>query len=386
MNIRLQYLADSILIEALAKDDPMRRFAQSSIMEDIGSGITQYVKSQWDPKQPIESVAAFFAPGLLWSLGFPWMSVFYEVAEAFGFNWKGFWGDVGGKMQEFVHGVASSGQPPSEQEVSTAADGAVNAAMQQHASGESNMGKLWDMAKKYIGIGGDSNPAIGSKISFDQNLRNVILLKALVIKSGDSKTFLKNAELLKVASLTGKLFGFFVRVLRWLAAKALLSLGITLAGGLLWTALGKPALPNGAGATPASYQASGDILQPAANTPAAMFQVHDNDMSASWVEHYSISEVEEMLSNWVRAAYPQLDINEVKSSSGFAAMVNKFKQRNSMGQTLSTLIVPLGYERRIDVAGLIATQFIKEHPQPTEPPKEPLGPISKNPITNVDFK
>jgi hypothetical protein len=57
-----------------------------------------------------------------------------------------------------------------------------------------------------------------------------------------------------------------------------------------------------------------------------------------------------------------------------------------MGQGVSVLFVPLGYERRIDVVGPIATAFIKEHPQPAAPPKEQLGPISKKPITNVDYK
>src|SRR5271165_5682299 len=111
MRPELQYIADTILIESLLKDDFKIALAQdNSVMSTALGGLKSYVGSIFKKDQPISSIMSLFADGLLFSLGGKKLGILYSLAGAFGFDWQGFWHSIGEGISNFVKEILSSGK------------------------------------------------------------------------------------------------------------------------------------------------------------------------------------------------------------------------------------------------------------------------------------
>src|SRR5277367_1611627 len=149
MNARLEYLADSLIIEALAKDEGIVRTAQDGgIVDTVAGGIKDYVADIYDPERPISSIISFVGPGLLWKMNFKWMSVLYTVAEAFGFDWKAFWSKIGNGVASFVKKIISSKEKASDSEASSQINDIVQDGFENSFTGEVDQEKLLDIAQR----------------------------------------------------------------------------------------------------------------------------------------------------------------------------------------------------------------------------------------------
>lgn len=347
MNGRLEYLADSLIIEALAKDDLIAIAQEGGLVQSVAQGVKDYVSSQFDKNKPIASVVSFMGPGLLWSMNFKWMSVLYTLAEALGFDWRSFWSAVGRGIAMFVKTIIGSDEQVPEDEVSNTVNSTVQNAFMKSFTGEADMSKLLDLAKH----------------KFANNMSEALEIKAMALRLE------KNPKIVKEASIKSKLSSFFIRTISWLVKTALISLGFISAAGA-----GK-ALVDHESPTESAEQAPS--LKVAPNAPAWMFSAHSNDMSNVWIERGDINEIQNILKSWILAVYPQLNtrINDIENSSSFQNMVNKFKTRNRLAGGLGLISIPRPYQRKSDIVTEIVNQYLKESPQ--EPQQESAQPETR---------
>jgi hypothetical protein len=359
MNASLEYIADSLIIEKLAANGGMIVIAQDGgIVSSIASNIKNYVLSIFDKDRPISSIMSFLGPGILFKLGFPWMSVLYTAAEAFGFDWKGFWSSVGQGITTFVKTILSSGKPADENEAAQKVNETVANAFNSNFSGQIDKDKLEDLAK--------NNTFKADDGKFSSDLNNALELKKLAIEYNRTKTFTK------VAGITSKLAGFFIKIISWVVKTALISLGFVSAAGAVRGLLGiKPDnsnAPLGGGSSNDNTNISLTkqpirSLKISPSVSPEMFTVHSNDMSSVWMEHGDISNIDDMLISWVLNIYPQLKDYEdkIKSSSNFQTIVSRFEDRNKLSSGTGMVSVPRPYERKADIVSPIVNGFLSQN-------------------------
>ena len=332
-SFELQYLADCIVVEAMLEKK------SDGALSSLISGITSFVKSQWNPEQPASSVAAFIAPGLLFSLEFPWIATFYMVAEALGFDWKGFFNTVGTSVANLFSG--STATKPAEQ-VKPEISSIVSSAWQDHMTGNISMDKLRDLAYK----------SVSAK-------RHILTFKTLTTSHSTNQII----KLAGIGSFIAKFSGFFIKVITWLITTGLISLGLVSATGAVSGLLGlnkdkeqDTALnPNQLGFSTSSY------IKPADSTPSDFFDNHNNNPSSIWMEKGDIDNLPEILKAWILQAYPQVEpyISNVIESQSFISMLNKFQERNRLAQGTDLISIPQPYERKIDIVSDIMAPILK---------------------------
>lgn len=342
----IEYLADSILIEALVKDESMNKYAQGGIAASLAQGIKSYVLSQYDKNHPIASIVAFLGPGLLWGVS-PMISIFYEIAEALGFDWRGFWAAVGEGLKEFLTALFTSGQKPSEQELSAKVNQTVDDAAAQHFEYNPNPSAL-EAAKR--------------KFSFKQEMNNLMILKAVARRYEQDRTIIKKA------GLVSKLARFFIPLIKWVIKTALISLGLTAGVGAVSTLIGGTPGAGAQGAGTASPEDTEAPTAPPVSIPMSssvspnLLAYHKNGLNTTWLERGDISEISDILMSWVLNAYPQLrtEVSQLKSSNAFMSMVNKFQSRNRMAEGLDIFTVPHPYQRKIDIVNEIVGNYLQQ--------------------------
>lgn len=338
MNADLEYLADCIFIEALAKDDSLIVLSQQDIMGSVAESIKNYVSNIYDPNRKLASIMAFIGPTLLWKLNFPWLSVLYTVAEALGFDWKSFWSDVGRGIARFVRAITNSGAKATPDEMSTQVNDVVSTSFNDSFTGEIDKVKLM-------------NVALQNKLGAD--ISNAIELKVFAIEFRKNKNLIKTAQ---ASLLRRKLARFFIKTITWLVKTALISLGFGSAAAAVSGLMGAKTEESGGGE---------NTLQVSPNVPPEMFQVHPNDLSNNWVERVEISDIDSVLNNWILSIYPQLSgqINDIQNSSSYQSVANNFRSRNRLATGLGILSIPKPYQRKTDIVSAIINGYLREHPQ-----------------------
>jgi len=364
----IEYLADSMLMEAFLRDSSMTKLAQNSLVSSMAQTIKEYVLSEFQnfKNDPVAGAVSFLGPGLVWKVS-PMLGVLYEVAAALGFDWPGFWRSVINNLKEFLSVIFSSGQKPTEEALTEKTNAAVDAAGQEYFKDNPDQGMLESLKKKYQSITARSQK---------NSLKDVIELKAVARKYQKDKKIIKNA------SLTSKLFGFFMRVLKWLIKTALISLGLTAAGGAAATLLGtKPVGQPGESSSGVvgtedepSAPSGGMISIPMSGSVSPdLMEWHQNDMRSSWLEHGEINSVPELVLSWIVNAYPQLNSyqSDIYNSSSFRTVLNRFLSRNRLAQGMGIFSVPRPFQRKIDIVNQIVSGFLQEHGSVGQRPGQP---------------
>lgn len=345
MNANLEYLADSLIIEALAKDDMIVLAQEGGIVSSVAEGIKDYVSDLYDSNRPVASVVSFLGPGLLWKLGFPWMSVLYTVADALGFDWKSFWGGVGKAIAQFVKVIIKSkqsGNTSAEENADVTIKDIVTDQFESSFTGEVDEKKIYNLARSG---------------KFATNMKEALQVKAFALELQRNPSLMKEAGGLRL--FKGKLARFFIRIISWAIKTALISLGFFSAAG---------AVSGLAGESEGGDQALLDTVKVSPNAPPDIFTVHPNDMSRVWIERGNIESVDDLIKGWVMSVYPDYfntpqKVTELERSPSFRSMVGNFKTRNRLAGGLGMISIPRPYQRKSDIVATIMSGLLKEHSQ-----------------------
>jgi len=320
MRPQLQYIADTILIESLTKEDGKIAIAQDSSASSPVSSLKSYVSSIFNKDKPtISGVMSLFTDGLIFSLGGTKLKILYALAKAFGFNWQGFWHTVGTDVVDFVKDILSSGKKADPNTTATKANDIAANAVNANFTGTVDQSKI----KEMLGQG---------------------LLKSFSIEY--------NSNLVKTASITSKIAGVLIRIVGWLI--------ITVIGMIGLSEIGK--LVSGKGSEKEeTSQNTGKLIQISPDAPSDLFSMHRNNMSSIWIEHGNIEDIENILKNWIFSAYPQLKKYEnlLTTSPAFQSMLDKFEERNKLANGLGFISVPRPYQRKIDIVSMIVGSFLR---------------------------
>jgi hypothetical protein len=349
MYTQVDFLADTIIIEALAKNADA-----NSVITGVAISVKNYVLEHFDKKRPVASVVAFLGPGILWSLGFKWISVLYEVVEALGFDWVGFWEKVKNGIETFLSTIVS-GEKPSEETISSHVSEVIITAMGSSFTSQTDESKLQGLAD--------------SKTSF--SMHDALELKKFALRN--DRRLLKSASFISL--FKGKISRFFINTIGWVITVGLVSLGFAAAGGAISGLLGLHSNPSESGASPESRDYSSTEPQPVQQlelSPSAspdLSQYHENDIEHTWIESGDIHNLKQILLDWITSAYPQVP-EGIENSNAFAKMVVMFNNRNKMAEGTDMITVPPPYTRKIDIVSQVVNGFLKESPQPVASPKQ----------------
>jgi hypothetical protein len=319
MRFHLQYIADTILIESLIKEDSKIAIAQDSSASPTDS-IKSYVSSIFNKDKPtISSIMSLFTDGLLFSLGGTKLKILYFVAKAFGFNFEGFWHTVGTDVAEFVKEILSSGKKADFSTTASKANEIATNAVSASFTGTLDESKIKELADKGM-------------------------LKSFSIEY--------NSKLVKNASITSKIATVLIRIVGWLI--------ITVLGALALSEVGK-LVSNKGSEKEETAQSTGKLIQISPDAPSELFSIHRNNMSSIWIEHGNIEDIESILNDWIFSAYPQLKKyqNLLTSSPAYQSMVDKFQERNKLADGLGMISIPRPYQRKIDIISMIVGTFLR---------------------------
>lgn len=343
MNAELEYIADITILQSLV-DQPIKVFAQdSSLSGSVESGVKSYIAEHFDKNQPVSSLAALLGRGLLWSMGFKWMSVLYTVAEALGFNWTGFWSSVGNFVSTFATNIINSGKKATQEETSQKIGAAVNQSFQDSFTGQVDTSQLNNISKK-----------------FSSHMENAHELKALAIKLQEEPNITKLAG---KGSLIRKLTMFFVRTISRLLMIAFVSCGFVVAvgsaKGIYNYIKNKPTTQEDPNANAKIFK-----LDVSKSVSPEIFNVHQNDLSGVWIESGEIANIEPILKSWILNTYPQLQsrYSDIVSSSSYQSVLAAFNKRNRLAAGLGMFSVPRPYQRKADVVSAIVNGYLEEEP------------------------
>lgn len=345
MNANLEYLADITILNSLAKDSPLVAFAQDAgIMGSVESGVKSYIAEHFDRNKPIASLTALFGSGLLYSLGFKWMSVLYMLAEALGFNWVSLWSAVGNGISEFAKDIIGSKHKATQAEASSKVNAIVSSAVQDSFSGEPDTQKLTELANQKL---------------FSRNMQEAHELKALATQLELNPKLTKEAG---AASTKWKLGRFFIRTISFLAKTALISCGFVVAAGAISGLVGNKS-PN-SDANKQDRSAKIFKLQVSPSVSPNIFNIHQNDMQSVWIESGEISNIDAILKSWILNTYPQLAsrYSDIQSSSAYSTVVAAFNKRNRLAAGLGMFSVPRPYQRKADVVSAIVNGYLESEP------------------------
>lgn len=365
MKAELQYLADTILIESIAKNDSLISLAQEGITSTITNGLRSYIQSLFDPKKPISisSLTSLLVGGLLWKLPGKKFAILYSLASALGFDWKSFWENVGKEVVDFVKEIIASGKKADPEQTASRVNSIVSQAVSSSFSDNVNKTKLEELAKSGdLAQSGVDQQQVNDMFSFS----NI------------------NAELIKTAGSKSKLAGVIIKIVGWLI--------ITLLGVIGVSMLGKTTIKTDNSKSEQVEQNAGigKLISISPNAPQELFSLHKNNMSSIWIEHGDINNIESILLSWIFSAYPQLKKYEtqLKESAGFNSMVDKFQERNRLANGLNMISIPRPYQRKIDIVSFIVGSFLRSFKPSNEDIKEqpkaiPLEPYHPKPTTKT---
>lgn len=332
----LQFIKDTMEMGRLFYEPSLHKTAQDGVSGVLGS-IKEHVASQYNKDAPVESILSLLGPGILWVLGFRWIAVIFELAQALGFNWTQFFSSIKEKLRPFVTGL-SQGQQGDASTIDSAVASSAN-----EAFGETlDVGKLEDVVKKYTSI------------------NNMLFIKKMAIRYQADSNFMHNIEKWMNGALGRRMrkgvLGFIVRLMSWVIAAVLISAGFAVAGGVAAHILGVKKQPNdessSSSATPASDSKSDSPSQPKTDTShvklvlnekadSNLFTTTFNDSSHVWLLNMGINDLKPKLIDWAQQLYPQLTEEAAfESSSQFNHVLQMFRDRNKNADQLEIMAVP----------------------------------------------
>lgn len=342
----MTYLATTLYMNRLYQEQrPKIALAEEGgFIDSAISGIKDYVSGLWDAKRPLASVVGFIGPGLLFKLGFPWLSIAYEVAGALGFDWIGFWDSIKNSVVEIFSG-AMKGQKPTQEELHSKLVEETDENLAAHIHDKVDEEKLAELHKK----------SQGAEMPKTSGIKSISYL-------------IKQAGIFGAAAKSrGLLSTLFRKIIPFALTTLAESLGFATAGGAVRGVAGVKSdkdSPNSETSTEPQAATTRDLINQLKISPNAdpdLFEFNKNDPSSVWIENGNIGNIQNVLSSWIFSAYPQLSNEKYKiiNSPTFIQVENMFKNRNKMGQALQIYSVPKPFQKKIEIVSYIINSYLK---------------------------
>lgn len=325
MRADLHFIYETKAMGKLFHEPSMKKNAQ-----DVGQGLLDKVKNfvHIDSEHPIESVVSFLTPGLLWMLGFRWLTVLYTVAEALGFDWNHFWDSIGDKIRAILQDTDKTNKSVDGAKVQAAVQSSMNESMRDEIKPEKIL-------------------ALQTQQMQSSSMNNLLFIKKMAYRFSREET--TTLEKLLRAGLGNRMrrgvSGFFIRVISWLITAVLIAAGFKLVGQVASHLLGtdkKEDTKEQTGAQPAQMPSDTAKVKLSLNPELdpKLNEEHPNDFGHVWILNMKLDNLKSTLIQWAKMIYPQLtDDNAFENSSQFMNTIEMFHNRNPK-QEINIIAVP----------------------------------------------
>lgn len=341
-NNKLKFYTDSIIIEALLKDNLIKNAdAEAS---GLISAIKSYMDSKIDPNDKAGSVINALAPGAIFRMlrlfGFGWLSFLLSVAVSV------FHIDVGSILSSIFNSVKShisSGKKMSSDQV----DDIVSSAVTNHSGAAEP----------------ESDSDFKLEANFSKRLRSAKLIKIAMI---DYKLN-KNAGVFSNSKT--KIVSLLITVIGWIFKVILASAGFMVAGDIINNILGNP------NSLDHTYQAGVTDKVENPNVPTiksiqTKFKINSSysdkkyNIGSQWVEQISNdpSSIEQMVINFAKEVYDGLDNLDsvIKNTSGFSVVVDRIVSYNKSSQGDREVYIPKYLNSKKEIADLFIDEVAEK--------------------------
>lgn len=341
----MTYLSATLYINRLYQEQMPRIVLaeEGGFMDKAISGIGEYlgeiVKDIKD--RPFAGIAAFLGPGILMTLGFPWMAIAYEVAGALGFDWVGLWNSLKNSVWDIIKGAVAPGTTkPNENDLQDKLTKATGEAIDQHVHDTVDEEALQKAHDKAEGV---SLPKSEGGQSFSEITKYAGAIGA-------------------VAKVTrGTLTKIFKRIIPWAITTALKAMGFAVAGGAVRGVVGIKSKPSDSDESASKTRDPIFDYEVSPSVDPSLYEVNLNDENSVWLETGSILNIKSTLWSWISSAFPQLikEQSNILNSVSFKEVENMFRNRNKMAGGLQIYSVPKPFEKKIDIVSYIVNGYLK---------------------------
>ena len=350
----LQFIRDTQEMEILCRN-PMNRFAQEidpdlGVFDKIKSYVHSLIGDIYDPKEKAASAVSFLTPSILTMLGFPFIAIFYELAQAFGFDWTHFFSSLRDKLTGYVNELATGKQG----DTSVVNDAVASAATE--AMGDK--------------INPEQLQQVVEKSGTYQSLNNMLFMK----KIAASPSWIS-----KIVDMVGSPFGgrarkgilgFIIRFMSWIVVAVLIAAGFALLGGTASKLMGikrdEPAKPGQA--TTVSDTSPSTPMQLNTGADSTLFTTTFNDDSHTWMLNMNINDIKDNFIKWAQELYPQLnDKQAFESTPQFNNTIQMFRDRNKGSPELEILAVPQPFRSIREIVDSFAS-YVADHTKSNNKP------------------
>jgi hypothetical protein len=322
-------------------------------MSNIASGIKDYVLKMYHPDDPVDSILAFIAPGMLAASGFGWIAFIYEVAEVLGFDFVGFFSTIRQDLKELIQSLVEHKGGVSQDEIYSKVKSATTNAAQQHFNGEADMSKL---------------PALALQApNFLADVQDAQDVKSFAISKLPISSILKTAGIMSL--FKGKLARLFIKMVSWLITSALIALGFAAAAGATKSLVGDSSSPtesdNSFSETSISPQAEQvmNMIRAKSISPD-LTQTHANGIQNVWIESGDVDEVPQMIMGWIEEVYPDLKQHQsaIMNSTVMRNIIQLFNKRNAVSSGSGIIAFPKPFISKLDIINQIVGAFLNQNP------------------------
>lgn len=346
----LQFIKDTQEMELLFYDPSMVKNAQD--FSGIMKSVKDHISGMYDPNNPVESFLSFMGPGILYTLGFPGMSIIFGIAQALGFDWTKFFVSIKEKLRPLITSLVNGGSTDQSTINSIIQDSAGEA-----ATDNLNVEQLKEIVEKY------------------SSLQNMLIIKKIAYRATVDDNFMHNIEkwLGKASGhrLRKGVMGFIIRLMSWVLTAALVSVGFAVAGGVVSHFVGsnKPSeksdtvqntnveadVPNKSETKPNKQTVL--VLNKAADPE--LFNTTFNDNNHVWLLNHNVNNIKNLLIQWAQELYPQLSNSSAfTSSSAFNNTLKLFQDRNKGAENLELLAVPQPFKSIKEIVDSFAADVV----------------------------
>jgi len=316
MSKRQSFLQDTAIVVSLINDPQIK---QASFVGSIVDWVSSYIKAHIDPNNKVASVLSLLVPGILYAMGFRWISVLLSVAGVFGFNLESIFSSIVNTIQEPLH------------------NGTLTPEHIDQAS-QSAIGNL------------------GSAASF----RDVDLFKLTVkhyqgkiVQAGMLPDFLK--------PLTGKILA---KVIGWIFKAALASAGLMVLEDAGKKLLGEPSPLS---SNPEQTEQSSFIPTSTSQTTFKInpdYEPEHFNVSSYWIETVAPDDIGTAIADWTHNIYPDtqdVPASQIQTLPDFQKVVSLIQAYNKSSAANYTFI-PKQFHSRKQIVDSFMDQLAAQAP------------------------
>ncbi len=347
----MTYLAATLYVNRLYQEQPNKIALGGFNVDDIITGVKDQFNKLFDSKHSFfANFFSFIGPGVILKLGFPWITVAYEVAEALGFDWAGIWDSLKNSVTEILSGLFG-GKKPTQEELHKQLDQKTEEALRTNVKETVDEKKL-EEAQKKAQEDTPMPPRTGT-----------ISTHRLIKRAGIASSAFRSRGLLS---------RLFRKIIPWAITTLAVSLGLAAATGAVAGVAGtntsnpdakKEEVPGSSSSGIASTTREpiyNEIMSPSVDR--GLYEFNDNGPNSVWIDSGNILNVRPMILGWIFSAFPQFKKDEatISNSKKFIEIENSFRNRNKLAQQLQIYSVPKPWERKIDIVSYIVNGYLKE--------------------------